>query len=53
MTDKEPTEEQPKQAHVTFKSIMGGDILAHNFLRRQANLRILMVILTILYIDKS
>ena len=51
MTDKEPTEEQPKQAHITFKSIMGGDILAHNFLRRQANLQILIVILTILYID--
>ena len=51
MTDKEPTEEQPKHAQITFKSIMGGDILAHNFLRRQANLLILIVILTILYID--
>ena len=51
MTNKEQTEEQPKQAHITFKSIMGGDILAHNFLRRQANLLILIVILTILYID--
>lgn len=43
--------EQPKQPHITFKSIMGGDILAHNFFRRQANLLILIVFLTILYID--
>ncbi len=43
--------EQPKHPHITFKSIMGGDILAHNFFRRQANLLILIVFLTILYID--
>ena len=43
--------EQSKQPHITFKSIMGGDILAHKFLRRQTNLLILIVFLTILYID--
>ena len=46
--------EQDTQAtapHITLKSILGGDILAHDFLKRQANLLILIVILTILYID--
>ena len=46
--------EQDKQkigSHITLKSILGGDILAHEFLRRQANLLILIVFLTILYID--
>ena len=42
---------QARQSHITFKSIMGGDILAHNFLRRQAALLVLIVFLTILYID--
>lgn len=50
MANNEHTE-QPKRPHITFKSIMGGDILAHKFLRRQTNLVILIVILTILYID--
>ena len=50
MANNENTE-QSKQPHITFKSIMGGDILAHKFLRRQTNLVILIVILTILYID--
>lgn len=36
---------------ITLKSILGGDILAHNFLKRQANLLILIVILTIIYIN--
>ena len=42
---------QARQSHITFKSIMGGDILAHNFLRRQAALLVLIVFLTILYRD--
>lgn len=50
MANNENTE-QFKQPHITFKSIMGGDILAHKFLRRQTNLLILIVFLTILYID--
>lgn len=39
------------QTHITLKSILGGDILVHSFLKRQANLLILIVGLTILYID--
>lgn len=50
MANKNKTE-RPKQPHITFKSILGGDILAHNFLRRQTTLLILIVFLTILYID--
>ena len=42
---------QARQSHITFKSIMGGALLAHNFLRRQAALLVLIVFLTILYID--
>lgn len=42
---------QTTAPHITLKSILGGDILAHDFLKRQANLLILIVILTILYID--
>lgn len=48
---KEQDKQTKKGAHITFKSILGGDILAHEFLRRQANLLILIVFLTILYID--
>lgn len=45
--------EQDTQAtpHITLRSILGGDILAHDFIKRQANLLILIVIMTILYID--
>lgn len=42
---------QDASAHITLKSILGGDILAHEFLKRQANLLILIVLLTIFYID--
>ena len=49
---KEATEQERNQAaHITWRTILGGDILTHDFLRRQANLVILIVILTILYID--
>ncbi len=49
MEDKEnKTQQSP---HLTLKNILGGDILAHDFLRRQANLIILIVFLIILYID--
>lgn len=37
--------------HTSIRSILGGDILANDFIKRQANLLILIVILTILYID--
>lgn len=48
---KEQDKQTKKGSHITLKSILGGDILAHEFLRRQASLLILVVILTILYID--
>ena len=44
-------DKQQETFHITLKSILGGDILAHNFLRKQANLLILIVILTIFYIN--
>lgn len=44
-------EEKDHKSHITLKSILGGDILAHDFFKRQANLIILIVIMTILYID--
>ena len=50
---KEQTENQGKGPNITLRSILGGDILAHDFFRRQANLLILIVLLTILYIDNG
>lgn len=40
---------QPKK--LSLRSILGGDILANDFLRRQVKLIILIMILTVLYID--
>ncbi len=37
--------------HMSIRSILGGDILANDFFKRQTNLLILIMILTILYID--
>lgn len=37
--------------HMSIRSILGGDILANDFLKRQTSLLILIMILTILYID--
>lgn len=51
MEQQDTTSQQQDSSHITLKSILGGDILAHDFLRRRANLLILIVILTILYID--
>ena len=48
---KEQDTKQEKGQNITLMSILGGDILAHAFIRRQANLLILIVLLTILYID--
>lgn len=36
---------------LSIRSILGGDILANDFLRRQVKLIILIMILTVLYID--
>ena len=37
--------------HMSIRSILGGDILANDFFKRQTSLLILIMILTILYID--
>lgn len=37
--------------HMSVKSILGGDILANDFFKRQTNLLILIMVLTILYIS--
>ena len=51
MEQQNTTSQQESDSHITLKSILGGDILGHSFLKRQANLLILIVLLTILYID--
>ena len=37
--------------HMSVKSILGGDILANDFFKRQTRLLILIMVLTILYIN--
>ena len=37
--------------HMSIRSILGGDILANDFFKRQTSLLILIMVLTILYID--
>lgn len=44
-------EKRQETSHITLRSILGGDILAHDWLKRQAKLLVLIVILTFLYID--
>ena len=49
--------QQPKDGqsaspkHMPIRSILGGDILANDFFKRQTRLLILIMILTVLYID--
>ena len=43
--------ENASPKHMSIRSILGGDILANDFLKRQTSLLILIMILTILYID--
>ena len=49
--------QQPKDGqsaspkHMSIRSILGGDILANDFFKRQTRLLILIMILTVLYID--
>ncbi len=51
-TNKKKKKEQDSSAkHMSFRSIIGGDILANDFLRRQTKLLILIMVLTVLYID--
>lgn len=50
--EQQNTEQNQNAApQITLKSIFSGDILGHKFLKKQANLLILIVMLTILYID--
>ena len=48
---EQPNNKQKEASHIRLRSILGGEILVHSFLRRQVYLLILIVILTILYID--
>lgn len=41
---------QKTRKHTSIKSILGGDVLANDFFRRQSKLIILIVLLAILYI---
>ena len=43
--------ENTSPKHMSIRSILGGDILANDFFKRQTSLLILIMILTILYID--
>jgi preprotein translocase subunit SecG len=43
--------ENASPKHMSIRSILGGDILANDFLKRQTKLFILIMILTILYIS--
>ncbi|MGN0057986.1 MAG: FtsL-like putative cell division protein [Phocaeicola plebeius] len=53
MKEQQPshTQKNPEHGRLSLRSILGGDFLAHDFLRRQGNLLIMIVIMTILYID--
>lgn len=48
-TKKQKERTSPK--HMSIRSILGGDILANDFFKRQTSLLILIMVLTILYID--
>ena len=43
--------ESTSSKHMSIRSILGGDILANDFFKRQTSLLILIMVLTILYID--
>ena len=51
MGNKDYSNNEHKNSGITWKSILGGDILAHDFFKRQINLLCLIVVLTIVYID--
>lgn len=51
MEQQNTQQNQNAAPQITLKSIFSGDILGHKFLKKQANLLILIVMLTILYID--
>ena len=49
--EKENRKNNNSSSAITWKSILGGDILAHDFFKRQVTLLCLIVGLTIVYID--
>ena len=49
--EKDKKTNENSHSSITWKSILGGDILAHDFFRRQVNLLCLIVVFTIVYID--
>jgi len=57
MKEQNPNKQKKKQKesnppkHMSIRSILGGDILANDFFKRQTSLLILIMVLTILYID--
>ena len=48
---KKNKKEATSSKHMSIRSILGGDILANDFFKRQTTLLILIMVLTILYID--
>lgn len=48
---QEKKKENDSSKHMSIRSILGGDILANDFFKRQTSLLILIMVLTILYID--
>lgn len=50
-TKQSPDEQGGTSKHLSLRSILGGDILANDFFKRQTRLLILIMILTVLYID--
>ncbi len=51
MEEQKQQTQQPKNKRVSLRSLLGGDILANDFFKRQTRLLVLVVILTFLYID--
>ena len=56
MKEQNPNKQKKQQEnaspkHMSIRSILGGDILANDFFKRQTSLLILIMILTILYLD--
>ena len=49
-TNKKKKQSTPSK-HMSLRSILGGDILANDFFKRQTSLLLLIMVLTILYID--
>ncbi|WP_024993037.1 FtsL-like putative cell division protein [Phocaeicola paurosaccharolyticus] len=48
---KESNKSENTSKKMSIRSILGGDILANDFFKRQTRLLILIMILTVLYID--